>query len=179
LSRLGKKPHKAIEIAARALSHPTRSLARPPKTASTPELGIDPGNFGRDYGREPRVKSLNNDHRETMTGIERLETGPRFSHAVIHNGVVYLSGVVSHGASVRDQTKNVLKGVDHVLKRAGTDKSKILSATVWLTDMGKFDEMNSVWDKWVSPGNAPARVCVEAKLAIPDFAVEIAVIAAR
>ncbi len=114
-----------------------------------------------------------------MAKIERIETGPRMSHAVIHNDVVYVSGVVSRGSTVRQQTKNVLEGIDETLKRAGTDKSRILSATVWLTDMRKFDEMNTVWDAWVSPGNAPARACVEAKLAIPGFEVEIAVIAAR
>ena len=114
-----------------------------------------------------------------MTNIERIEIGPRMSHAVIHNGVVYVSGVVSAGASVRQQTRNVLEGIDATLERAGTDKSKILSATVWLADIRKFDEMNRVWDAWVSPGNAPARACVEAKLAIPGYEVEIAVIAAR
>jgi enamine deaminase RidA (YjgF/YER057c/UK114 family) len=117
--------------------------------------------------------------RKIMGNIERIESGPRFSHVVIHNDTVYVSGVVSPGATVRQQTKNVLRGIDDVLKRAGTDKSKLLSATVWLTDMAKFDEMNSVWDKWVIPGNTPARVCVEAKLALPGFEVEIAVIAAR
>jgi enamine deaminase RidA (YjgF/YER057c/UK114 family) len=114
-----------------------------------------------------------------MSNVERIEVGPHLSHAVIHNGVVYLSGVVSPGDSVRAQTKNVLRGIDKFLKRSGSDKSKILSATVWLTDMRKFDEMNSVWDQWVSPGNAPARVCVEAKLSMLDFAVAIAVIAAQ
>jgi enamine deaminase RidA (YjgF/YER057c/UK114 family) len=114
-----------------------------------------------------------------MAKIERIETGPRMSHAVIHNDVVYVSGVVSRGSTVRQQTKNVLEGIDATLQRAGTDKTRLLSATVWLTDMRKFDEMNSVWDAWVAPGNAPARACVEAKLAIPGFDVEIAVIAAR
>lgn len=114
-----------------------------------------------------------------MTNIERIEAGPRFSHVVIHKDVVYVSGVVSPGATVRQQTRNVLGGIDDVLKRAGTDKSKLLSATIWLTDISTFEEMNSVWDKWVSPGNAPVRVCVEAKLAVPGFEVEIQVIAAR
>jgi enamine deaminase RidA (YjgF/YER057c/UK114 family) len=114
-----------------------------------------------------------------MANIERIECGPRFSHAVIHNDLVYLSGVVSPGKTVRQQTRNILNGIDEVLARAGSDKSKILSATVWLTDLAKFDEMNAVWDKWVAPGHAPARVCVEAKLAVPGFEVEIQVIAAR
>jgi enamine deaminase RidA (YjgF/YER057c/UK114 family) len=111
--------------------------------------------------------------------IERLNAGPRVSHAVIHGNLVYVSGVMSKGATVRQQTKNVLEGIDVTLERAGTDKSKILSATVWLTDIRKFDEMNGVWDAWVSPGNAPARTCIEAKLAVPGHDVQIAVIAAR
>ena len=113
-----------------------------------------------------------------MPDIERIESGSRVSHAVIHNGVVYVGGVLSSGASVREQTKNVLQGIDATLKRAGTDKSKLLAATVWLTDIGTFDEMNSVWDAWVSPGHAPARACVEAKLIKPGYRVEISVIAA-
>jgi enamine deaminase RidA (YjgF/YER057c/UK114 family) len=115
----------------------------------------------------------------SMTTVKRLESGPRLSHIVVHKDIVYLSGIVSPGKTVRQQTRNVLEGVDTWLQMAGTDKSKILSATIWMTDLSKFDEMNSVWDKWVSPGNAPARVCVEAKLALPGFFVEIQVTAAR
>jgi enamine deaminase RidA (YjgF/YER057c/UK114 family) len=111
--------------------------------------------------------------------VERLGVGPHLSHAAIYNGVVYLSGVVSPGKSVRQQTKNVLQGIDKLLKQSGTDKSKILTATVRLTDIRDYDEMNSVWDKWVSPGNTPARVCVEEKLSMLDFFVAIAVIAAQ
>jgi enamine deaminase RidA (YjgF/YER057c/UK114 family) len=113
-----------------------------------------------------------------MPDIQRIEPGSRVSHAVIHDGVVYVGGVLAPGASVREQTKNVLRGVDVTLERAGTDKSKLLSATVWLTDIGTFDEMNSVWDEWVSAGNAPARACIEAKLISPEYRVQIAVIAA-
>ena len=113
-----------------------------------------------------------------MSDIERIESGSRVSHAVIHNGVVYVGGVLSSGATVREQTKNVLQGIDVTLERAGTDKSKLLSATVWLTDIGTFDEMNSVWDAWVSPGNAPARACIEAKMIKPSSRVGIAVLAA-
>ncbi len=114
-----------------------------------------------------------------MKDIERIGIGPHLSHAVIHNGVVHLSGVVSPGKSVAEQTKNVLQGIDKLLKLSDSDKSKILSATVLLTDIRNFDEMNSVWDKWVSPGNAPARACVEVKLSMLDFSVAIAVIAAQ
>jgi enamine deaminase RidA (YjgF/YER057c/UK114 family) len=117
-----------------------------------------------------------------MSSIERLEIGPRMSQAVIHNGVVYLAGQVADdavGASVATQTANILKKIDALLKAAGSDKSKLLSARVWLTDMRKFDEMNKVWDAWVIPGQTPTRVCVEAKLAAPEYTVEILVIAAR
>jgi enamine deaminase RidA (YjgF/YER057c/UK114 family) len=117
-----------------------------------------------------------------MSTIERLETGPRMSQAVIHSGVVYLAGQVASdapGASVKDQTTNILERMDKLLAAAGTDKTKLLSVTIWLLDMRTFDEMNSVWDKWVPQGATPARATVEAKLATPAYAVEIAAIAAR
>ncbi len=117
-----------------------------------------------------------------MTQIERLQVGPRMSQAVIHNGVVYLAGQVASeapGGSVPEQTRNILQRIDALLAAAGTDKSKMLSARVWLTDLRRLDEMNEAWVGWVSPGNTPTRVVVEAKLAAPEYTVEIAVIAAR
>ena len=114
--------------------------------------------------------------------IERLESGPRMSQAVIHNGVVYLAGQVAsdaQGASVKEQTQSILRHIDRLLAAAGSDKTKLLSVTIWLADMRTFDEMNSVWDKWVAPGATPARATVEAKLASSAYAVEIGVIAAR
>lgn len=114
--------------------------------------------------------------------IQRHSVGPRMSQAVVHNGTVYLAGQVAadaRGAPVREQTIDILKRIDGLLAAAGTDKTKLLSATIWLTDIGKFNEMNAVWDPWVSPGNTPARACVEAKLASPEYTVEIAVIAAQ
>lgn len=113
--------------------------------------------------------------------IERLHTGPRMSQVVKHAGTVYLAGQVAleaKGAPVAEQTRDILGRIDQRLAEAGTDKSKLLSATIWIADMSKFAEMNSVWDAWVDPQNAPARACVEAKLAAPEFTVEIAVIAA-
>ncbi|HEU4627477.1 MAG TPA: RidA family protein [Steroidobacteraceae bacterium] len=110
--------------------------------------------------------------------INRFDAGPRMSQAVVHNGTVYLAGQVAKGATVREQTTQVLKQIDALLKQAGTDKSKLLSATIWLTSMANFSEMNAVWDAWVSPGNPPARATVEAKLASPEYAVEIACICA-
>ena len=110
--------------------------------------------------------------------IKRFETGPRMSQAVVHNGTVYVAGQVAKGATVKDQTTAIVKQIDSLLAAAGTDKTKILSATIWLVNMGTFAEMNSVWDPWVSPGNTPARACVESKLATPEYLVEIAVICA-
>ncbi len=128
---------------------------------------------------EPFNHSPTDERRRTVT-IRRINPGPRMTQAVVHGNTVYLAGQVAAEAkpSVAEQTKQVLAQIDHLLKEAGTDKTKLLSATIWLTDIRSFDEMNSVWDAWVSPGNAPARATVEAKLAGPKFLVEIAVIAA-
>ena len=114
--------------------------------------------------------------------IERIAPGPRMSGAVVHGGTVYLSGQVSQnaaGQSVTEQTRDILSIVDGLLAQAGTDKSRVLSANIWLTDIATFGEMNAVWDAWVAPGNTPARATVEAKLAAPRFTVEIMVVAAR
>ena len=113
--------------------------------------------------------------------IRRIQVGERMSQAVVHNGVVYTAGQVAlgaPGASIAEQTRDILGRIDALLAEAGTDKSKLLSATIWLTDMRDFAEMNEVWDAWVSPGNTPARACVESRLAAQQFNVEIAVIAA-
>ena len=111
--------------------------------------------------------------------IRRLQVGPRMSQAVVHNGLAYLAGQVAPNPvpSVTDQTRQILERIDGLLAEAGTDKSKILSANIWLADIGKFAEMNAVWDAWVSPGNTPARATVEAKLATPAHLVEIMVVA--
>lgn len=113
--------------------------------------------------------------------IKRIQVGERMSQAVINSNVVYTAGQVAleaPGASVREQTKDILQRIDQLLSEAGTDKTKLLSATIWLANIDDFAEMNVVWDAWVSPGNTPARACVESKLAAPQFTVEIGVIAA-
>ena len=110
--------------------------------------------------------------------IRRIEVGPRMSQAVIHGNTVYLAGQVGDGDSVAAQTASCLAEVDRLLAAAGTDKSKILQAIIWLDDMANFAEMNSVWDKWVDPANTPARATGEAKLAAPKYKVEIIVTAA-
>jgi enamine deaminase RidA (YjgF/YER057c/UK114 family) len=114
--------------------------------------------------------------------VERKEVGPRMSQIVIHGNTVYLAGVVARdnaGTSVTEQTREILATIDRYLGEAGTDKSKLLSANIWLTDIATFNEMNAVWDGWVSPGHTPARATVEAKLAAPQYKVEIMVVAAR
>ena len=114
--------------------------------------------------------------------IERHETGPRMSKAVVHGDTVYLAGIVADAPRAKarpSRLKIFLSQIDDFLARAGSEKSKVLSAHIWITDMANFAEMNGVWDAWVSPGNAPARATVEAKLASPDYKVEIMVVAAR
>jgi enamine deaminase RidA (YjgF/YER057c/UK114 family) len=114
-----------------------------------------------------------------MTDITRLDTGPRMSQAAIHNGTIYLAGQVgAPGASVTDQTRDCLAKVDALLARAGSDKTKLLQVTIWLADMADFAEMNAVWDAWVPEGHAPARATGEAKLATPDYRVEVIAVAA-
>jgi enamine deaminase RidA (YjgF/YER057c/UK114 family) len=114
--------------------------------------------------------------------IERIGTGPRMSKAVVHGDTIYLAGQVADqtkGKSVADQTGEILGIIDGLLAQAGSDKTKILSATIWLTDMSTFAEMNSKWDAWVVQGSTPARATVQAQLAAPEYKVEIAVIAAK
>ena len=113
--------------------------------------------------------------------IRRIGAGARMSKAVVHGNTVYLAGQVadtSKGASVAEQTQEIVGIIDELLKEAGSDKTKILSATIYLADISTFPHMNSVWDTWVVAGHTPARATVEAKLAAPEYTVEIAVIAA-
>ena len=114
--------------------------------------------------------------------VERLHSGPRMSQIVVHGDTIYLAGIVAQtnkGKSVTEQTREILSTIDAYLAQVDSDKSKILSATIYLADMAKFAEMNAVWDDWVAPGETPARATVEAKLAAPDYLVEIMVTAAR
>jgi enamine deaminase RidA (YjgF/YER057c/UK114 family) len=112
--------------------------------------------------------------------IQRIQTGPRMSQAVIHNKTVYLAGQVAAGATVTIQAREILAGIDALLKEANTDKSQLLSATIWLTDMATFAEMNAVWQAWVMPGATPARATVmSSHLASIEFKIEIAVVAAQ
>lgn len=111
--------------------------------------------------------------------IRRLESGPRMSQAVIHGNTVYLAGQVgAPGQSVTAQTTAILASIDRLLGEAGSDKSRLLQATIWMESMDDFAEMNAVWDAWVDPANPPARAAGESRLATPDFKVEIIVVAA-
>ena len=113
--------------------------------------------------------------------VTRHNVGPRMSQAVVHGDTVYLAGQVAAdpSAGVKGQTEQVLKKIEGLLASAGSSKSKLLSATVWLANMGTYDDMNAAWDAWVDPANTPARATVESRLASPKYLVEIAVIAAR
>ena len=110
--------------------------------------------------------------------IQRIGIGKRMSDIVINNGTIYLSGQVGQGDTVEAQTKDILVTIDALLAKAGSSKANILQAIIWLDDMGNFAEMNAVWDAWVDPANPPARATGEAKLATPQYKVEIIVTAA-
>ncbi|WP_412562675.1 RidA family protein [Thalassobius sp. MITS945101] len=115
-----------------------------------------------------------------MAEIIRKHTGARMSQMVIHGDTIYLAGQVgTAGAPVAQQTQDCLDKVDALLAEAGSDKTKILSTTIWMADMADFAEMNAVWDAWVPEGHAPARATGESALATPDYKVEVIVIAAK
>lgn len=115
-----------------------------------------------------------------MSDITRLEKSARMSQSVSYGDLVWLAGQVgTPGASVTDQTKDILAKIDRLLAASGSDKSRLLQAVIWLADMADFAEMNAVWDAWVDPENPPARACGEAKLASPEYTVEIIVVAAK
>jgi enamine deaminase RidA (YjgF/YER057c/UK114 family) len=114
--------------------------------------------------------------------ITRIEPGARFCKAVVHGDTVYVAGQVADkaaGKSVAEQTKEILGIIDGLLAKAGTDKTKMLMVNIWLSDISTFAEMNAVWDAWVPKDAMPSRATVEARLAAPQFTVEIAVIAAK
>lgn len=112
--------------------------------------------------------------------IKRYESGKRMSMAVVYNGFVFVAGQVADDPTqdAKGQTAQILAKIDKLLEQVGSDKKKVLSASIWLADYKTFNEMNDVWDAWVPEGEAPARACVESKLAFPQYTVEIGVIAA-
>lgn len=118
---------------------------------------------------------------ENNSDIIRIECGPRLSEAAVFGGKIYTCGVVADatiGQPVYEQTVDILQQIDSLLAQAGTDKSRILKANIWLTDISTISEMNKAWDSWVISGHTPARATVEAKLANAGYAVEIMIEAA-
>ncbi len=112
--------------------------------------------------------------------IKRFETQKRMSRAVVHNNTVYLCGQVAKDSTkgIKEQTITTLEKVDELLESVGSNRDKILSATIYIKDMSMFQEMNDVWDNWVNEGFAPARACVEARMAREELLVEVSVVAA-
>jgi len=112
--------------------------------------------------------------------IERRHSGPRMSQVVVHNNTVYLAGIVGddRDADITVQTQQVLAKIDSLLAEVGSNKSKLLCAEIWISDMALFGAMNAVWDAWIDPANPPTRACGQVPLAHPDFKVEIIVRAA-
>jgi enamine deaminase RidA (YjgF/YER057c/UK114 family) len=112
--------------------------------------------------------------------IKRYQVGRRMSQAVVHGGLVFLAGQVADDPKqdVKGQTAQILAKIDRLLEQAGSDKTRILSANIWLADYTTYNDVNEIWDAWVPEGEAPARACVESKLAFPQYTVEIGVIAA-
>lgn len=112
--------------------------------------------------------------------IQRFEVGPRMSEMAVHNGTVYLAGQIADDehADIGEQTRQVLASIDALLAQAGSDKSRILRAQIYLADIGDFAGMNAVWDQWVVAGRTPPRATVQAALANPNWKIEIVVTAA-
>ena len=112
--------------------------------------------------------------------IQRYEVGPRMSELAVHNGVAYLAGQVPEDVSqdIVGQTRQVLEAIDALLAQAGTDKTRILRAQIFLADIADFAGMNQAWDAWVVAGHTPPRATVQASLAKPEWKVEIVVTAA-
>jgi enamine deaminase RidA (YjgF/YER057c/UK114 family) len=112
--------------------------------------------------------------------IQRHDSGKRISQAVVYGGFVFMAGQVADDTSldVKGQTAQVLAKIDRLLEKVGSDKTRILSASIWLASYTSYNDVNEIWDAWVPEGHAPARACVESKLAFPHYTVEIGVIAA-
>jgi enamine deaminase RidA (YjgF/YER057c/UK114 family) len=116
-----------------------------------------------------------------VTTPRRIGVAARYSDLVVLDGTAYFSGYVpetSLGLSVAEQTRDILEQIDQSLTEIGSDRTRLLQATIWLADIRSYEAMNAVWDAWVVPGHAPARACVESRLADPGYALEIQVIAA-
>jgi enamine deaminase RidA (YjgF/YER057c/UK114 family) len=116
----------------------------------------------------------------TLMQITRYQTTDRMSRVVVHGETIYLCGQVAKddSADIKGQTATTLEKIEELLGAVNSDKTRLLSVTIYLVDMALFKEMNEIWDAWVTPGEPPARACVEAKMARPELLVEMSVIAA-
>lgn len=165
-----------VQVAAGG-ERPAKKLGRRPRA-----IGALP--FTRQAPPPHKGASITQGSADGMSGqgIRRLQPGARMSQGAVHGGLVFLAGQVAEsaaGAGVTAQTQGILGQVDRLLAEAGTDKTRILSATIYLADIATFSEMNAAWDAWVDRENPPARATVEARLVAPEYRVEIAVTAAR
>jgi enamine deaminase RidA (YjgF/YER057c/UK114 family) len=117
---------------------------------------------------------------DTSQFIQRIMPGDRMSRVVVHHGTAYFSGLVPDNMfdGFEEQMKDVLNKIDSLLAELGSDKTKILSAVIYLPDIDHFSRMNTIWDSWVVAGQAPARATVGAKLARPEYMIEIMITAA-
>ncbi len=128
-----------------------------------------------------KKKAAKKPAKKAKSALKRIGAGNRMSEAVMFGGRVYLAGFVAEkakGMGVKEQTQDILAQIDATLKKAGTSKTRILKANIWLTDISTFAQMNEAWDGWVVAGQTPARATVESKLAAPGYDVEIMVEAA-
>jgi enamine deaminase RidA (YjgF/YER057c/UK114 family) len=115
-----------------------------------------------------------------MAQVQRFEVGPRLSQAVVHGDTIYLAGQVNKSiGDVTGQTRAILEQIDHLLASTGSTKERIVSATIYLADIATFAQMNAAWDAWLPKGAPPARTTVEARLAAPEYLVEITVVAVK
>ena len=115
-----------------------------------------------------------------MGDIKRIKTGKRMSQAAVYGGIIWLAGQCgTAGKNVTEQTKEALEKVERLLLETGSDKSRILNTTIWLTRIEDYDEMNAVWDEWIPEGSSPARACGESRLAAVGYDVEIICVAAK
>jgi len=153
---------------------------RPP--AGDDDAVVDPARAGRASGDPARciLRGPHTPDRGVTGMIQRYEVGPRMSELAVHNGVAYLAGQIPEDTSqdIAGQTRQVLEAIDALLAQAGTDKSRILRAEIFLADIADFAGMNQAWDAWVVPGHTPPRATVQAALARPEWRVEIVVTAA-
>ena len=115
-----------------------------------------------------------------MTDIRRIDPGPRLSEASVHGDLIYCSGMIPEDTAqdIAGQVRQALAEIDSLLAKAGSDKTRVLSAVIWLADIADFAAMNAVWDAWIVPGQTPARATVQARLNDPKMKVEIMVVAA-